>query len=84
MRLAILSIDHIDWLINQSINQLTSNLISNFSIVKLQPDLEPNLNELKQTWTSRVRSWLCFPMSQEQEQEQQDCAELGLSTGWDS
>ena len=34
--------------------------------VKLQPDLEPTLNELEQTWTSRVRSWLCFPMSQEQ------------------
>ena len=40
-------------------------------IVKLQPDLEPNQNELEQTWTSRVRSWLCFPMSQQQEEEQQ-------------
>ena len=39
------------------------------TFVKLQPDLEPNLNELEQTWTSRVRSWLCFPMSQQQEQE---------------
>ena len=39
-------------------------------IVKLQPDLEPNQNELEQTWTSRVRSWLCFPMSQEEQQEQ--------------
>ena len=38
--------------------------------VKLQHDLEPNLNEIEQTWTSRVRSWLCFPMSQEQEEEE--------------
>ena len=46
-------------------------------IVKLQPDLEPNLNELEQTWTSRVRSWLCFPMSQEeQEQEQEEAPHL--------
>ena len=42
------------------------------SFVKLQPDLEPNPNEPEQTWTSRVRSWLCFPMSQEQEQEQEE------------
>ena len=40
-------------------------------IVKLQPDLEYNLNELEQTWTSRVRSWLYFPMSQQQEREEQ-------------
>ena len=40
-------------------------------IVKLQLDLELNMNELERTWTSRVQSWLCFPMSQEQQQEEE-------------